>query len=212
VVEAIDTATLKGLRDRAIILVGWGALLRRSEIGELKRSDLAAGDRAGWLDLTVRTSKTSDEAAVIALSRLGARPSLCPVEAVTAWLEAAGDQLGPDSPLFPRITRGGRILLDDQGQPAAIDGAAINDVIKARTKDLATAVERYSGHSLRRGGATDRARRGADVMQLERAGRWSPGSAEVRKYIETVNRAEDQGATLLDVELPELEVNQGGGE
>lgn len=205
VIPTIEGDSLASTRDRAILLIGWAALLRRSEIADLHRSDVTAADRSGWVDLTVRASKTSDEPETIAVGELKGYPDLCPVAALDRWLDAAGDTIGADGPLFPRITRGGRILTGDDGHAIPITGHAINAMVQRRTAPVAAASDNYSGHSLRRGGATSRAQRGATVIQLERAGRWSPGSTEVRKYIETVNRADDQGATLLDSPLPGLE-------
>ena len=207
VLPAIDTTTTAGARDRAILLLGCSALLRRSEIAGLVRSDIEASDRHGWLDVTIRSSKTSDVPETVAVGPLTNHPDLCPVVALNEWLAVIGEA-APSAPVFARVTRGDRISTDDDGQAVALDGDAINHIVKRRTAGIAGPADSYTGHSLRRGGATARAQRGATVMQLERAGRWSPGSAEVRKYVEAVSRADDQGATLLDLPLPGLETSE----
>lgn len=207
VIPNIDTNTTAGKRDKALLLVGWTALLRPSEIAALRRDDIAVGTHTGWLDLTVRKSKGSNTPEVLAIGPLSKLTELCPVQATKAWLDFT-DRFDSSSPLFPRITRGDRILAPHGARSGTmgrfITGDAVNNLVKKRTTSIATATDDYSGHSLRRGGATSRAQRGATTIQLERAGRWAPGSTEVRKYIEAANRAIDQGAHLLNQELPPI--------
>ena len=61
-VGPIDTATLAGLRDRAILLLGFAAAMRRSELVALDVEDLAFDLRCGLL-VTIRSSKTDQEQA-----------------------------------------------------------------------------------------------------------------------------------------------------
>ena len=56
VLEKIDAYTLVGKRDRAILLLGFAAALRRSEIAALEVSDLEHPPK-GVL-VTIRRSKT----------------------------------------------------------------------------------------------------------------------------------------------------------
>ena len=59
-IEPIDTATLAGLRDRALLLLGFAAALRRSELVALDVEDLDF-DLARGLTVTIRKSKTDQE-------------------------------------------------------------------------------------------------------------------------------------------------------
>lgn len=60
--EPIDTATLAGLRDRALLLLGFAAALRRSELVALDAEDLEH-DPACRLLITIPASKTDEEQA-----------------------------------------------------------------------------------------------------------------------------------------------------
>ena len=81
--------TLLGLRDRALLLLGFAGAFRRSELVGLDVGDLEAG-RAG-LVVTLRRSKTDQEGAGRKLGvPYGAHPDTCPVRAVQEWLDASG--------------------------------------------------------------------------------------------------------------------------
>jgi len=62
VLAPIDTATLAGQRDRALLLLGFAAALRRSELVALNVEDLEF-DTARGLKLTIRKSKTDQQQA-----------------------------------------------------------------------------------------------------------------------------------------------------
>jgi integrase len=85
---------LKGKRDRAIVLLGFAAALRRSELAALTVEDLAFC-REG-LRLTIRRSKTDQDGngAEIAVPFV-ANKTLCAVRAVRAWLDASAIASGP---------------------------------------------------------------------------------------------------------------------
>ena len=84
---------LLGLRDRALLLVGFFAALRRAELVGLEVSDVALGGGA-WT-VTIRRSKTDQYGVgqVVALPLL--ESPLCPVTALQGWLLAAGITGGP---------------------------------------------------------------------------------------------------------------------
>jgi integrase len=95
--------TLRGARDRALLLLGFAGAFRRSELAALTFADLEPSE-AG-LRVTVRRSKTDQEGKgqVIAIL-VGTR--LKPVDAVMAWLDAAAITEGP---LFRAIDRHGNV-------------------------------------------------------------------------------------------------------
>src|SRR5262245_47519267 len=94
---------LKGLRDRAILLLGFAGAFRRSELVALNIEDIEFCD--GGLRVAIRRSKTDQEGlgATIAVAR---GSIVCPVEAVQTWQNAAGIVEGP---LFRPVTRTGKI-------------------------------------------------------------------------------------------------------
>jgi site-specific recombinase XerD len=72
-------AGLLGIRDRALLLVGFAGAFRRSELVSLVVEDLTFGEDG--LKVLIRRSKTDQEAAgqVIGIAR---GTKLCPVEAL----------------------------------------------------------------------------------------------------------------------------------
>lgn len=168
-----------GARDRAVILLGFAGMLRRSEIAALTVADIE--ETPEGLVVTVRRSKTDqagDGAEVAILA--GAFQDTCPVRAVSAWRAAAGIE---DGPLFRRVDRHGRLLGPMSGQAVAM--------VIARAAERAKLEGRYRGHSLRRGGATAARRAGHDLVSIARHGRWKDGSPVLLGYLEDSDRWTD---------------------
>ncbi len=93
----VDTLpeTLGGLRDRALLVVGFAGGFRRSELVALDVEDVA--DRAEGLVVTLRRSKTDQEGAGREVGiPFGSHVETCPVRALGAWLAAAGIEDGSD--------------------------------------------------------------------------------------------------------------------
>jgi len=110
---------LKGIRDRAILLLGFAGAFRRSELVALNIADLEFCDRG--LRVTIRKSKTDQEGlgATIAVA-LGS--VACPVDAVRVWIKAADTSGGP---LFRPVTRTGKI------SPRRLSARAVAELVKA---------------------------------------------------------------------------------
>jgi integrase len=94
---------LAGLRDRALILIGFAAALRRSELVALDVADIAHHPKG--LVITIRRSKT-DQAGAGFTKAVPHGRKLGAVRALDAWLAAAGIGAGP---VF-RGVRGTRVL------------------------------------------------------------------------------------------------------
>ena len=81
-------STRVGLRDRALLLLGFAGAFRRSELVSLDVSDLEF-TRAG-LVVTLRKSKTDQEGKSRRLGiPYGSSEGTCPVRSLQAWLESA---------------------------------------------------------------------------------------------------------------------------
>ncbi len=146
--------TLAGIRDRAILLIGFAAGLRRSELAALQVPDLEA-HKQGLL-LHIGRSKTDQEGAgEIIPVPIGRR--LLPVAAVKAWLEASGIQ---DGPLFRPIDRHGRI------GTGAITDRSIARIVKHAAALGGLDPELFSGHSLRAGFITQALEDGVDFFRI----------------------------------------------
>jgi integrase len=77
---------LAGLRDKAVLLVGFAGAFRRSELVAIDLCDLSLSE-AG-LVITIRRSKTDQEGAgrEVGIPRSRKSSITCPVAALEAWL------------------------------------------------------------------------------------------------------------------------------
>ena len=182
-VATTDPGSLLGARDRAVILLGFAGMLRRTEVAALLVGDVATSPEG--LTVSVRRSKTDRDAvgAVVAIP-FGTHELTCPVRALSAWRAIAGIGEGARAqPLFHRVDRHGRLL-------GAMSGQAVAIVI-ARAAEAAGLDGCYRGHSLRRGGATAARRAGHDLVSIGRHGRWKDGSPVLLGYLEDADRWTD---------------------
>ena len=95
----------RGRRDRALLLIGFAAALRRSELVALRVEDVAL--TAQGLRVRIRRGKTdaAGEGAEIGLPR-GRHAETCPARALEAWQAVARRKAGP---LFRRVSTAGSI-------------------------------------------------------------------------------------------------------
>lgn len=163
---------LIGIRDRALILLGFAGAFRRSELVALDTADLAFG-RDG-LTVTLRRSKTDQEGAGRKVGiPYGSNPATCPVRNLQEWIEAAG--VG-DGPVFRAINRHGRI------RAGRLSPADVARVVKKLALRAGLDAAKYAGHSLRAGHATAAAIAGASERSImNQTGHRS--TAMVRRYI-----------------------------
>src|SRR6202043_3841317 len=83
---------LAGLRDRALLLLGFAGAFRRSELVALNVADIEETETG--LLVTIRGSKTDQERQGITIA-IARGDIACPVKALRAWLDAAGIEAGP---------------------------------------------------------------------------------------------------------------------
>jgi site-specific recombinase XerD len=144
---------LKGLRDRALLLLGFAGAFRRSELVALDVADLE--ETEDGFKIVIRRSKTDQEGhgVTIAIAR---GHHACPVKAIKAWLAASGICEGP---LFRPVAKGGRL-----GGRRLTD-KSVCDLVKAYAARLGLKAADFGAHSLR-GFLTSAARRGASVFKM----------------------------------------------
>lgn len=170
-VDALDDERLIGVRDRAMLLLGFAGAFRRSELVSLDVADVTVV--AEGLRVTLRRAKNDQEGAgqTVAVP-YGSRPDTCPVRAVAAWLKVAGIEAGP---IFRPVTRHGRIGAQ------RLSDRAVAEVVR-RTAERAGLDGDWSGHSLRSGFATSAGAAGVQERHIARQTRHK--SLEVlRRYI-----------------------------
>src|SRR5207244_6781834 len=104
-VEQLDDS-LQGLRDRAILLIGFAGAFRRSELAGLTLADVQFTNDG--LVVILRHSKTDQEGeGYLKGIPYGSTLATCPVRALRGWLDASGIIAGP---LFRSVWKGGRQL------------------------------------------------------------------------------------------------------
>gem|GEM_PF-333655 len=149
-------ATPLGSRNKALVLIGFAAALRRSEIAhvELKHISIAKDG----LTITLPRSKADrlGQGEAIYVSR-HSKSRLCPVVALERWIEHRGKKAGA---LFLRANR------NQTFRDTGITETTVNRVVKASMKKLGVDDRAYSGHSLRAGLATSAADAGCDLKAI----------------------------------------------
>ena len=149
-------ATTQGIRDRALLLVGFVGAFRRSELVGLDVEDLA--EHGAGLVVTVRRSKTDQEGRGFEKAiPFGATAEFCPVRAIHTWLAAAAMTSGP---LFRSIDRHGKVA------PERTSGLTVARAVKRAAAAARLDAERFSGHSLRLGFVTTAAQRGCSERSI----------------------------------------------
>lgn len=169
---------LIGVRDRALLLIGYAGALRRSELVALDVADVT--ESTDGLVVTVRRSKTDQEGAGEQLGLpYGSDPATCPVRALRAWLAASGIEGGP---IFRPVTRAGRL------GDARLSDRAVAEVVKRTAAAAGLDARHYAGHSLRAGLITSAAEAGVAERDIMRHSRHK-SLPVMRRYI--------RGATLF---------------
>ncbi|GHD23884.1 site-specific integrase [Tianweitania populi] len=152
--ETLDRGTLRGLRDRAMLLLGFAGGLRRSEVVGLDVGRDQTEDSSGWVEvldkgmlLTLRGKTGWREVEV----GRGSSDTTCPVVALQTWLKFARIVHGP---LFRRVTGQGKAVgserLNNQEVARLVKRTALvagvrGDLPEGQRSKL------FAGHSLRSG-------------------------------------------------------------
>lgn len=185
--------TLAGLRDRAMILVGFAGALRRSELVAIELEGEDAGPVrvrfvAGGAEILIDRSKADQlgEGAVVGIP-YGVNSETCPVLALRAWLEAAAITAGP---VFRAIDRWGHV------RPAGLTPNVVARIVKDGAARIGLDPAAFAGHSLRSGLATSAALSGkADALTIQRHLRHAKGDTTAR-YIRDGERFRMNAASM----------------
>lgn len=145
---------LRGLRNRAILLVGFAGGLRRSEIVSLDHGKDDTPDSGGWVEIledgaliTLR-GKTGWREVEVAR---GSSSQTCPVHALEHWLHYAKIDFGP---VFVAVSRNGLKAADERLSDKHVARLIKTCAREAGLRPDLSEKERvalYSGHSLRAG-------------------------------------------------------------
>ena len=162
---------LRGLRDRAMLLVGFTGALRRSELAAVRVEHIEARERG--LRVTLPRSKGERAGKAVTVAIPHGATELCPVRALRRWLDVASIREGA---VFRRIwvppAKGG------DGPPPlpcigteAVDPRTVARIIQSRAVAAGFGRLELGGHSLKRGALTTGMDRGVHPTKLKRLGR-----------------------------------------
>ena len=178
----------KKLRDKTMILIGFGGGFRRNELISIDYEDLEFVSEG--LKITIRKSKTDQfgEGMIKGLPYFS-NEIYCPIINLKKWLEISKIRSGP---IFRRFTKGSTITekrLTDQ---------SVVLLIKKYLNLAGIENKNFAGHSLRSGFATVAAESGADERSIM-AMTGHKTSQMVRRYIKEANLFKNNALNKLKI-------------
>lgn len=167
---------IAGLRDKALILLGFSGAFRRSELVKLQATDLTFTSEG--LIVLIHQSKADQlgEGAYIAIPH-HPNAKICTVAAVKQWLRAAQIKNGPIFRPFKR---------NKELRDAQLSDKSVALIVKKYAALSGLDEAEFAGHSLRRGFATSAAQHDVDELSIMRQTRHK-SEKMVRRYIEQGN-------------------------
>lgn len=183
---------LPGLRDRALLLLGFAGAFRRSELARIAIADIE--DTEHGLRITLPVSKGDRGMRGVQVGIPYGQSALCPVRALRRWLQAAEITTGP---VFRRIWATPRPKDAPPGwRPVhvvgadAIDPGTVARIVKARGQAAGFDAALLGGHSLKRGAMNTAKDRRVHPTQLKQLGRHA-NYATLGAYLEEGDLFED---------------------
>jgi site-specific recombinase XerD len=136
--------TPTGIRDKAMLLIGFAGGFRKSELAMVQIQDIKKIDSG--INIELPFSKTNQQAEKVEKITIvyGSDPNWCPILSMLKWLELVDQSSGP---IFRSITRYGRIR-------NSLASASIPVIIKKYAAMAGLDPVKIAGHSLRVGCAT----------------------------------------------------------
>jgi site-specific recombinase XerD len=185
IMVAMAPARLSGLRDRALLLLGFAGAFRRSELVALDVADIAEA-KTGLL-VTIRCSKTDQEGEGVTIA-IARGDVACPARALREWLDAAGIETGP---IFRAINKASTVAAE------RLTDRSVANIVKAYAGRAGFDASTFSGHSLRSGFLTSAAAKGASIFKMMDVSRHKSVDT-LRGYVRDAELFKDHaGAGLL---------------
>jgi integrase len=177
---------LRGVRDRALLTLGWFCAARRSETVALRVEDVEF-TREGMIVHVARSKTDQEGQGRFKGVPFAGDPAACPVRALRAWLDAARIETGP---IFRAVTRTGLV------SEGALDDRAVARLVKRAAARAGLNAATLAGHSLRSGFITTAAKRGKSTRAImDQSGHRS--EAVMLGYIQHATVFDDNAAAGL---------------
>ena len=149
---------VRGLRDKAMLLVGFAGAFRRSELVNIQFQDIRFVQQGMIIRLPRCKTDPAGMGRDVAIP-FSPKQKYCAVRALRKWLAVAAIHQGQ---VFRRVNRYGQIL--QQG----LSDQSVVTVVKRCVTELGLKSEDYSGHSLRAGLVTTAALAGVEVWKIRK--------------------------------------------
>jgi len=180
ILEAIDRTVPNGVRDTAIILLGYASAMRGSELAARTPADI--DHQPAGLLVTIRHSKTDQEhrGQRVAVAH-GSHAATDPVAALATWTRLRRRQLGddPGGALFTRIWQS---RISDQ----PLGNHVVARMLRHRAEQAGLDGTRITAHSLRAGHATSAALAGVPLHRIAAQTRHKDLGVLLNRYIRPV--------------------------
>lgn len=174
---------LMGHRDRALLVIGWAAALRRSELVRLDVEQVIFTRDGLVLQLDRSKTDQKGKGQQVALP-FESNPKTCPVRLVENWLSTSGITSGA---IFRRIDRHSHIL-------DRLTAQSVGLIVKKHCEHAGLDPDRYGAHSLRSGFCSTAAKAGKTEHQIMKQTRHKR-SDSLQRYIKKVNLFDDNAAS-----------------
>jgi len=183
-IVALCGTDIFGIRDRAMLLLGFSIAARRAELAGLRLRNIR--DDANGLLVDVRVSKTDPRTVPVPFAK---DPDACPVRAWKEW-QTAAQILDPNLHAFRRIHHTGSV------QPQGLSPQRAGDLITAAGL-RAGFEELFTGHSVRSGMATEARRKGKDRKAIAAITGHKDGSKVLDGYMQIVDQWDENDNALI---------------
>ena len=176
------------LRNKTLILVGFGGGFRRTELISIDYEDLEFVEEG--VKITLRRSKTDQfgEGMTKGLPYFSNK-TYCPVVNLKNWIKLSKNKSGP---LFRRFVKGSSLSKD------RLSDQSVVLIIKECLKQAGIENHNFSGHSLRSGFATVAAESGADERSIMTM-TGHKTTEMVRRYIKEANLFKNNALNKINI-------------
>lgn len=141
----VQPDTLVGIRNRAMLLIGFMGAFRRSELVAIETKHIRKISNGLAIDLPrSKTDQTGERERDIGLPRTG-DPDFCPCVALGLWFKESKVKEGK---VWRHIDKYGKL------QGKGLSDQTVNIIVKEAAEQAGLDVERFSAHSLRAGFCT----------------------------------------------------------
>jgi integrase len=161
-----------GLRDRALILIGFAGAFRRSELCAMAISDLSFSDSGVVINIPRSKADQEQDGDKVAIP-LGEHEETCPMKALREWLAAANVTSGA---VFRAVNRHNKVATN------GLHRDSIAEILKTAAARAGMNATNIAGHSVRAGMATQAALNGSSERAIARTTRHRSRRV-LRRYI-----------------------------